>query len=275
MFGRRMHRASRRLWEEAGGSFPWMREEGPSFGPHGPFGSGNPHGEFGPGHHGPFGGGEPRESFGPGRRGPRGPFGPGRFFGRGDMKFVLLSLLQERPMYGYEMIKALEERSGGFYVPSPGSIYPTLQMLEERGFVTSQGVEGKKVYSITDEGRQLLQGRQDERGPEEAAEEDGVPFGPPWMRGRGRGRDRRGFPELQAFRAQTEEVMRLFGIAVRVSFDDPARFARLRTVIETTRSQLNEIIYEGSPSSSAGQQPREATPTSEPTNHNSDAPAGE
>ena len=91
--------------------------------------------------------------------GPGGSFGPGgdgpRFFGRGDVKFALLELLQERPMHGYEMMKALEEKSGGFYSPSAGSIYPTLQMLEDRGFVTSNDVEGKKVYTITDEGRAL------------------------------------------------------------------------------------------------------------------------
>src|SRR5215510_10851922 len=51
-----------------------------------------------------------------------------RFFGRGDLKFALLELLQERPMHGYEMMKALQERSGGMYSASPGSVYPTLQM---------------------------------------------------------------------------------------------------------------------------------------------------
>src|SRR5438045_8953860 len=102
--------------------------------------------------------------FGPGR--PfrnRGPFGDGhRFFGRGDMKYALLELLQERPMHGYEMMKALEERSGGFYVPSAGSIYPTLQMLEDRGLVTVVEADGKKVYTITDTGRALLTDRKKE-----------------------------------------------------------------------------------------------------------------
>ena len=93
------------------------------------------------------------------------------------MKFVLLELLQERPMHGYEMIKALEEKSSGFYTPSPGSIYPTLQMLEDRGFVTVQEVEGKKVYSITDTGRTLLAERQ--------KEEEG--FAGPGVGGWGRG----------------------------------------------------------------------------------------
>ncbi len=63
-------------------------------------------------------------------------------------------------MHGYEMMKSLEEKSGGFYTPSPGSIYPTLQMLEDRGFVTVQEADGKKIYSITDAGRALLTERQ-------------------------------------------------------------------------------------------------------------------
>ena len=203
-------------WEQ-GWTPPWMRGEHER-GPRGPF---HAHMRRGPG--GPFGG-----HFG-GHFGGRGPLGEGgRFFGRGDMKFALLHLLRERPMYGYEMIKALEERSGGFYTPSPGSIYPTLQMLEERGFVSSSESEGKKVYSITDTGRALLE----ERGPQE---EFG---GPPWMR------QRRGpRPELQALRGEAMEVARLFAIAGRVAFEDPEKLSRLRAVISSARQELSEIIY--------------------------------
>nr|WP_232287080.1 PadR family transcriptional regulator [Crocosphaera watsonii] len=67
-----------------------------------------------------------------------------------------LSLLAEKPQHGYQLIKEIENRWGGFYRPSPGSVYPTLQQLEERNYLTSQEVEGKKVYSITDSGEQLL-----------------------------------------------------------------------------------------------------------------------
>jgi len=74
---------------------------------------------------------------------------------RGGMKFLLLEMLKEGPRHGYELISALESRFRG-YRPSPGSVYPTLQMLEEGGFVTSQEVEGKKVYTITDAGLALL-----------------------------------------------------------------------------------------------------------------------
>src|SRR5579871_2146742 len=97
-----------------------------------------------------------------GRRG--GPFGfggfyPGqrdRFFGRGDLKYVILELLKDQPRHGYDIIRALEERMRGAYRPSPGSVYPTLQMLEDGGFVASEQVAGKRVYTITDEGRTEL-----------------------------------------------------------------------------------------------------------------------
>lgn len=186
--------------------------------------------------------------FGHGGRGPLGHGGQdmfthgegGRFFGRGDMKFALLELLRERPMYGYEMIKTLEERSSGFYSPSPGSIYPTLQMLEERGFVTSQDVESKKVYSITDDGRNLLEKQQEQFA------------NAPWSRFRRAHEERHGGSrlEMQALRRESLEVARLFTMAARSSFSDPAKLARLRAVIEHTRKELNDMIY-GEPSHDA------------------------
>ena len=77
---------------------------------------------------------------------------------RGDIKFHLLEILKESPRHGYEIINELETKSGG-YRPSPGSVYPTLQMLEEGGYLTSEQIEGKKVYTITDEGLKLLEER--------------------------------------------------------------------------------------------------------------------
>jgi len=74
--------------------------------------------------------------------------------GRGMMEPAILSALAERPMHGYEIISYLEEKSHGIWRPSPGSVYPTLQMLEERGDVTSDEHGGKKVYTLTDSGRE-------------------------------------------------------------------------------------------------------------------------
>ena len=77
---------------------------------------------------------------------------------RGDIKFLLLEVLKDGPKHGYDIIGEFETRFHG-YRPSPGSVYPTLQMLEEGGFVTGQEVEGKKVYTITDAGLKLLEER--------------------------------------------------------------------------------------------------------------------
>ncbi|GHA15642.1 PadR family transcriptional regulator [Streptomyces echinoruber] len=124
---------------------------GPGFGPRGrgegrraafgPFGPGGP--GFGPG--GPFG---------PGPWGPRGRGGPGRGRARrGDVRASILALLKDRPMHGYEMIQEIAERSGGAWKPSPGSVYPTLQLLEDEGLITSESEGGKKLFSLTETGR--------------------------------------------------------------------------------------------------------------------------
>lgn len=87
---------------------------------------------------------------------------------RGDMKVLVLWALKDISRHGYEIMDALEKERGG-YRPSPGSIYPTLQMLEEGGFVSSEELDGKKVYTITDSGRELLKQRGEQRfepGPE-------------------------------------------------------------------------------------------------------------
>jgi DNA-binding PadR family transcriptional regulator len=82
----------------------------------------------------------------------------GRVFDQGDLKYVILQLLVEKPRHGYEIIKAIEERFGGAYSPSPGTVYPTLTMLEDMGYARVTPEEsGKKVYEITDEGRKYLE----------------------------------------------------------------------------------------------------------------------
>jgi DNA-binding PadR family transcriptional regulator len=83
--------------------------------------------------------------------------GQGRFFGPGEVRLALLSMLGEAPMHGYELMKRLEERSGGIYRASAGTIYPTLQLLEDEGLVASETRDGKKVYRLTDAGRRELE----------------------------------------------------------------------------------------------------------------------
>lgn len=95
-------------------------------------------------------------------------FGPpwvgGQRARRGDVRTALLTLLAERPMHGYDLIRELEERSGGAWRPSPGSIYPTLQMLEEEGLVAGADQDGKRVFTLTDAGRKELVERRERAG---------------------------------------------------------------------------------------------------------------
>jgi DNA-binding PadR family transcriptional regulator len=138
---------------------------------------GHEHGPFGPGRNGwgenegrraafgpfgpPFGGGP----FGPGGRGRGGPRGRAR---RGDVRASILALLKDRPMHGYEMIQEIAERSGGAWKPSPGSVYPTLQLLEDEGLISSASEGGKKLFTLTGTGREEA-----EAGPEAPWEDAG------------------------------------------------------------------------------------------------------
>jgi DNA-binding PadR family transcriptional regulator len=82
-------------------------------------------------------------------------------FQKGDLKYVILDLLKSKPYHGYEIIREMEEVSGGLYKPSPGVVYPTLQMLEDMGYAVCSEQDGKKVYSITESGIQFLKDRKD------------------------------------------------------------------------------------------------------------------
>ncbi|MHB8104864.1 MAG: PadR family transcriptional regulator [Dehalococcoidales bacterium] len=79
-----------------------------------------------------------------------------RLFEKGDLKYVILNLLKEKPSHGYEIIRDMEELFHGCYTPSAGSVYPTLQMLDDMGYVSVSEHDGKKVYTITDAGKAFL-----------------------------------------------------------------------------------------------------------------------
>lgn len=97
-----------------------------------------------------------REHFGRGGFG-RGGGGGGRIFGPGDLRLVLLASIEEKPRHGYELIKDLEAKFGGGYAPSPGSVYPTLTLMEELGHVRAATSEGtKRLFEITADGRAYL-----------------------------------------------------------------------------------------------------------------------
>ncbi|WP_067505161.1 PadR family transcriptional regulator [Actinoplanes sp. TFC3] len=146
------HEHMRRLHE--------ARSRGFGFPPGFPFGGPAQGGGFGG--HGGFGGWGPE--------GPGGPRGGGCRGGRGsrpNVRPAILALLLERPMHGYEMIQELESRTGGIWRPSPGSVYPTLQLLEDEGLIEAEAAVGRKRFSLTDAGREEAQ----------AAAEN-----PPWAR---------------------------------------------------------------------------------------------
>jgi DNA-binding PadR family transcriptional regulator len=84
-----------------------------------------------------------------------------QMFESGEVKFVILRLLKEKPRHGYEVIKALEEKMAGCYTPSAGTVYPTLQLLEDEGYVRAVDTDGKKVYHVTPEGEQYLEQHRD------------------------------------------------------------------------------------------------------------------
>ncbi len=173
-------------------------------------------------------------------------FGPGRgerFFGRGDLKVVILELLKDQPRHGYDIIRALEERMRGRYRPSPGSVYPTLQMLEDLGYVSSAQEEGgKKVYTITDEGRRYLS--------EQQSTVDDI---------RSRitaGWDAAQRPEVSDLMHEVQQLARaLFRNGTR-SLHDPDRLKKLREIVSRARAEVEG--FENEPASTpAGAPPSE------------------
>ena len=116
------------------------------------------------GHH------EHDHGFGRGRRG--WGRGEGPRARRGDVKYFILEVLEKGPRHGYDVISALEQMTGGRYRPSPGSVYPTLQLLEDGGYATSEAVDGKRVYTITEAGLTLLKEKAPEVEPDRVEEDD-------------------------------------------------------------------------------------------------------
>lgn len=116
------------------------QDGGMQFGPPRGWGGGHAHGRE-------------RGEFDFGRGGGR----PERLLAQGDLRWLVLDLIAAQPRHGYEIIKAIEEMTGGHYTPSPGVIYPTLTYLEETALIASEAQESKKCYRLTDEGRVALE----------------------------------------------------------------------------------------------------------------------
>ncbi len=144
-------------------------------------------------------------------------FGPGWSgrASRGDVKFLVLQLLLDEPRHGYEVIRAIEERRG--FRPSAGSIYPTLQMLEEGGFVSGAEVDGKRVYTITDTGRELLASRASTPNSDESE-------GP------------------GARRLLKASAMKLGAAVMGLRGSDDATMERARTILDRARREIYALL---------------------------------
>jgi DNA-binding PadR family transcriptional regulator len=151
---------------------------------------------------------------------------PSRLFERGDLKYVILDLLKDKSSHGYEIIRALQERSHGFYSPSAGSVYPTLQLLEDMGYVSSTEQDGKKIYAITNEGRDFLTERKQNIGKIKERMKD------LWTAG-----NREEFRETIAeFRALGRSLRRgFYGL-------DRQKLARVKEVIAKARRDIEAIL---------------------------------
>ena len=140
---------------------------------------------------------------------------------RGDVRSAVLALLDDRPMHGYEMIQELEERTGGRWRPSAGSIYPTLQLLEDEGLVTAEEVDGRKVYSLTEAGREAAPERTGEARPWEEGDEDSPRF------------------------AVRQELFRTVGAAKQVARgDDEEQMQKAAEILKDARRKLYGVLAE-------------------------------
>lgn len=151
--------------------------------------------------------------------------GKDRFFKKGNLQYVILQMLQEEPRHGYQIIKDLEGRFNGFYAPSPGSVYPILQMLEDRDFVSIHKEGNKKVYSITDEGTQFL-----EENPEN---ED--------FKKRMEQFKNADFEGMKAAREQLHEVFKLFMEASQQAMNDNEKKEKFDAIIKETKEKLEQL----------------------------------
>jgi len=167
------------------------------------------------------------------RRGHWGEFGMmgmrARFFGPGEVRLALLSLIADGPKHGYELMRQLEERSGGIYSASAGTVYPTLQQLEDEGLITSELREGKKIYRLTDEGRRELEER------DEAVREI-------WRRARRWEAWRSAFdPDASEIRGPAERLVKAAFRAVAGESASERRIERVREILQRALRELEEL----------------------------------
>ncbi len=180
--------------------------------PRGPRGMRGPQGRHGE----PWGGRGGRGRWG----GERGGWGGGRRMRRGDIRRAILSALKDNPAHGYEVMHRLEEMSGGLWRPSPGSVYPHLQMLEDEGMVQSAEVDGTRIFTLT------------EKGVAEAANDEPLPW-------------QSGAENDDQIRSLRLSVTQLMSAAKQLSgAGESAQVERGIAVIKKARQELYQILAE-------------------------------
>jgi DNA-binding PadR family transcriptional regulator len=150
---------------------------------------------------------------------------------RGEVRYLILDTLKEKARHGYEIIQAIEEKTKGAYRPSPGTIYPTLQLLEELGHVRSREEGGKKLYEITEEGRAELGRRQEE--VEDAYDR---------LRGENEWLDA---SEIHTLMRRVHRLMRLVGRAFRHGRIDSAEMRKILQILEEAAGRIEELVKGG------------------------------
>jgi DNA-binding PadR family transcriptional regulator len=180
---------------------------------------------------------------------PGGPeHGPGRRerMERGVLRYLILDALADGPKHGYEVIKRLEERTEGEYAPSPGTVYPTLQLLEDQGFVRAEQAAERRVYALTEAGRAELAAH---------AELVAATLG----RFGGRGRPRADLHEVTFLRDELHDLTRTVGGGLRAAMEsgDAAKLRRMRQALERCQEEIRDII------AGAGDPPTAEAPAAE------------
>lgn len=151
--------------------------------------------------------------------------GRDRFFKRGNLQLIILKMLEEQPRHGYQVIKDLEKRFKGFYSPSPGSVYPILQMLEDREFVSISKEGNKKIYTITEEGKNFLEENVDQDAFTKRLEQF----------------ENIDIEQLQETREQLHELFGYFIKASQVSLQDENKKKAFNELLNETKEKLEQF----------------------------------
>ncbi len=154
--------------------------------------------------------------------GPDSPFGGRPKVRRGDIRVAILHLLTEEPMHGYQIMQELTERTDGMWKPSPGSVYPTLQQLEDEGLIRAEESEGKKVFGLTDEGRAKIEDSESS---------------PPW--------ERFGSEDSDGLVALRDTAFQVGGAVMQVArAGSDVQVNKAREILEDTRRKIYQLLAE-------------------------------